>query len=140
MMDVQLEDIGALGSAFGGVFSFLTFAQNSTFSSNEPNENSEKYREAVHLVLEAARVTRAYLYDSQSLGMHDRAQERELSAAWMRASEVILDIDPSLSKVARVKSFGWAEPNRWQELRQHVSTIKIDDVIAQCNHLLGTRT
>ncbi|EGR0624787.1 hypothetical protein QUO07_004496 [Vibrio parahaemolyticus] len=137
---MPLNEIGALGSAIGGVCGFLSLARDLVSDSNEPASKNEDRKAAIHLVLEAARMTRVYLYDCETLNQNDRIRENDLSSAWLKASEAIHNVDPNLYQITQVKAFGWAEPNRWQELKKNVSTIKIDDIIEQCNHVLAERT
>ncbi|MFS1438883.1 hypothetical protein [Shewanella sp. 10N.286.48.A6] len=136
---MTLNELGALGSAIGGIVSTLSFYKD---MKPQPDDSklSEKRKSAINLTLEAARLTRVYLYDSNQTGEQDRIREADLSKVWLKASEALHQIDPQLCKIAQVKAFGWAEPNRWQELKQNVSTIKIDVIIEQCNYLLEEST
>ena len=136
---MTLNELGALGSAIGGVVSTISLFKDAK-SKADASKLSDTRKAAINLTLEAARLTRVYLYDSDLTGEQDRVREADLSKAWLKASEALHKTDPQLHKIAQVKAFGWAEPNRWQELKRNVSTIKIDVIIEQCNYLLEEST
>ncbi len=71
----------------------------------------EKFQNAISAVMEAVVDTKAYLYDSKSGKVRDR--ERELSQKWRNASSLIREYDMTLSRSAKIKAFGWADPKEW---------------------------
>ena len=104
---------------------------------NKENEKIEleKKINAIHSIKEAVTVTKGYLYDVNQ-GNTSRDKELTLAATWQKASEIIWAYDRDLFNISEVKALGWADPREWDKREQMVSTVKLDDIIKQCNFRL----
>lgn len=101
------------------------------------NQQQLKVRdEAINIVLEAAILTKGYLYNLSELNVEqDRTKETELSHAWQKAANSIYRFDERLFQSAQAKALGWADPREWAKAEQQKITIKLDTLIQQCEWL-----
>lgn len=119
-------------AALSAVLSGMQLIQNKNESARQESENRKN---AIGKVMNAAVATRAYLYDSRELHSPSRETERELSKAWQEAANAIQTYDRHLFDSSQVKSLGWADPGQWEKLKGHAVTIKLDEIIKQCEWL-----
>ncbi len=119
-------------AAFSALLSGMRLIQNKNESTRQESENRKN---AIGKVMNAAVATRAYLYDSRELNNQSREIERELSKIWQEAANAIQTYDRHLFDSSRVKSLGWADPGQWEKLNGHAATIKLDEIIRQCEWL-----
>lgn len=101
------------------------------------DEKKAKERdEAIDVVLEAAVLTKGYLYNRRELDFpQDRDKEQEISQTWQKAANSIYHFDEKLLKAAQIKALSWADPREWVKAEQQNITVKLDKVIEQCNWL-----
>jgi len=97
---------------------------------------TKKHRTAVESVLKAVRNTEAYLYDFRKSEKKDRPRELELSELWGDAAADIRAVDARLSKIARLASFGWANPDFWEQPNFKDVPEQLDLLRKQCEWLL----
>ncbi len=95
-------------------------------------EKQKEKLEAISKVLDAAIITKGYIYDSDVLGNNSREKEMYLSEKWRDASASIWEYDSSLCDISKVKALGWADPKEWIKREKTVTTIKLDEIIEQC--------
>lgn len=92
--------------------------------------------EAINVVLEAAILTKGYLYNRRELNAEqDRGKEEELSHAWQKAANCIYRFDEQLFQSAQIKALGWADPREWVKAAQQNITVTLDTLIKQCEWL-----
>ena len=101
------------------------------------SDEQEKQKEvAFTAVMTAIVATKAYLRDlKDDENLSSRQKELELSDLWLAASESIRKIDRQLFKSAQVKALAWADRDEWAKAQSNASTVKLDDLLAQVNHL-----
>ena len=91
---------------------------------------------AVNLVLEAAILTKGYLYNRRELNaLQDRDKEQEISQAWQKAANSIYRFDERLFQSAQIKALAWADPREWLKAEQQNIEVKLDTLIQQCQWL-----
>ena len=96
----------------------------------------EDQRKSVASILDAVRETEAYLHDLRVHNQIDRGRERELSRLWAQAATDVQAVDARLSRIARMKAMGWANPDLW-ELPQFSKVFRqLEIVQKQCEWLL----
>ncbi|CAI8710927.1 hypothetical protein [Pseudomonas sp. IT-P4] len=105
----------------------------------ETVEELKNKREALKLVMDAVIATKAYLYDLDQGLEPSRATETMLARCWGNASMAISEYDFELYRSARLKALGWADPREWKQAEVRPWVIKLDVIIAQCQHLLDQK-
>ena len=100
-------------------------------------EELERTVAAITKIRSAVVETKAYLYDRQREGV---CRDRELALArrWQEAAKSIWRYDRELFEISNVKALGYADPTEWERGEQRVPTVKLDDIVAQCDHLIRT--
>lgn len=106
------------------------------YKSNNLQDKTNRDK-AINSVMEAAISTKAYLYDSKTLGEASREKETELAQKWQRAAGAIRDFDENLFISSQVKALGWADPREWEKAKDRAITVNLDLIIEQCKWLLN---
>ena len=102
----------------------------------EAKSDKQKKLDAIHLVMSAVVITKAYLHDIERGIAPSREAEKDLSIKWVNASMAIIEYDRDLHEVAKIKSLGWADPNEWARAASRPWAIKLDTIIEQCQYIL----
>ena len=104
-------------------------------SKKQVQEEIDNKASAIQLIKIAVINTKSYLYNS-SQGSTSREDEQKLAEKWQEAAEAIWQYDRDLFYISEVKALGWADPREWTKREQTVSTVKLDDIINQCDFRL----
>ena len=119
-------------SAFDSLLSALTEWR---ARRKQTGEEAGKKSEAIEQIRLAVIETRAYLYDSATLGREDRNRERQLALRWQKAGKIIRNYDRNLWEVAQLKALGWSDPSGWAQVGDKVDAIKLEKILEQCRWL-----
>ena len=128
-------------TAFGAIAAWLALVQANRLAKGQKRRKEEQA--AIDAICRAAEETRMYVAVTEPLAGHgdqprDLGREAKLSNLWMRAGNLLGDIDMQLARRCEFKSGYWHDPDGWSDGEVEKVNIQLQDIYEKACELRRT--